>query len=89
MLKLAHGIASWLIGEEIALAETAFVFERPEFAEDYSVLFRRPFVSASPTRMSGFTKHWAAARSRAPTWKMYEFLCGRKSDRVTEPATHH
>lgn len=39
MLKLAHGVASWLVGHEVPLLHVGFAFSRPEFAEDYRVLF--------------------------------------------------
>ncbi len=39
MLKLAHGVASWLVGYEVTLRKVSFAFSRPAFAEDYKVLF--------------------------------------------------
>ncbi len=39
MLKLAHGVASWLVGQEVTLKKVSFAFPRPPFAEDYKVLF--------------------------------------------------
>ncbi|CUH87670.1 Urease operon transcriptional activator [Phaeobacter sp. CECT 5382] len=42
LLKLAHGIASWLTGQEVPLRDVGFAFERPDFAEDYLVLFPAP-----------------------------------------------
>ena len=39
MLKLAHGVASWLAGRELILSEVRFAFQQPEFAEDYPILF--------------------------------------------------
>ena len=39
MLKLAHGVASWLAGRELILCEVRFAFQQPEFAEDYPILF--------------------------------------------------
>lgn len=42
MLKLAHGVLSWLVGEEIAIRSVDFAFARPDFAEDYAVMFPAP-----------------------------------------------
>lgn len=42
LLKLVHGIASWLTGRELPLIEVGFAFLRPEFAQDYPVLFPAP-----------------------------------------------
>lgn len=53
LLKLAHGIASWLIGRELPLRDVNFVFERPDFAADYPVLFPAPIRFGQP--MSSIT----------------------------------
>ena len=42
MLKLAHGVVSWLVGHEVPLRHVAFAFPRPSFAEDFRVLFPIP-----------------------------------------------
>ncbi|MBM1558604.1 AraC family transcriptional regulator ligand-binding domain-containing protein [Sulfitobacter mediterraneus] len=39
LLKLTHGVASWLAGYELPLTSVGFCFERPEFAADYPILF--------------------------------------------------
>ncbi len=39
ILKLTHGIVSWLVGHEVPVRRVVFVFQRPPFAADYSVLF--------------------------------------------------
>lgn len=39
MMKLIHGIASWLLGREISLHRTEFRFARPRHADDYAFLF--------------------------------------------------
>lgn len=39
ILKLAHGLMSWLAGYEIPVRTIHFVFARPDFAEDYAVIF--------------------------------------------------
>lgn len=42
MLKLAHGVLSWLAGHEVAIRTVDFAFVRPDFAEDYAVMFPAP-----------------------------------------------
>jgi AraC-like DNA-binding protein len=42
MLKLAHGVASWLVGQKIPLLEVEFDFPRPPRASDYLYLFPGP-----------------------------------------------
>ncbi|APG49424.1 AraC family transcriptional regulator [Phaeobacter porticola] len=39
ILKLAHGLLSWLAGYEVPVRAVQFAFECPEFAEDYSTIF--------------------------------------------------
>ena len=42
ILKLAHGVISWLAGYEVALKDVCFAFDPPEFAHDYPLLFPAP-----------------------------------------------
>ncbi|OLL29041.1 AraC family transcriptional regulator [Burkholderia sp. SRS-W-2-2016] len=42
MLKLAHGVASWLIGQRIPLLQVQFAFARPAHALEYLYLFPGP-----------------------------------------------
>ncbi|CAB3774814.1 hypothetical protein LMG29542_08196 [Paraburkholderia humisilvae] len=42
MLKLAHGVASWLIGQRIPLLQVEFAFARPQRAREYLYLFSGP-----------------------------------------------
>ncbi|MEM5292402.1 AraC family transcriptional regulator [Paraburkholderia sabiae] len=42
MLKLAHGVASWLIGQRIPLLQVQFAFARPPHALEYLYLFPGP-----------------------------------------------
>ncbi|MEM8980980.1 MAG: AraC family transcriptional regulator ligand-binding domain-containing protein [Pseudomonadota bacterium] len=39
ILKLAHGLVSWLAKEEVPVKTVGFAFARPDFAEDYALLF--------------------------------------------------
>lgn len=42
ILKLAHGLLSWMAGREVALEAVDFAFARPAFAQDYAVIFPAP-----------------------------------------------
>ncbi|PJI84668.1 AraC family transcriptional regulator [Yoonia maricola] len=42
ILKLAHGLISWLARYEVPVKAVDFVFERPAFEEDYAVIFPVP-----------------------------------------------
>ncbi|SFF20700.1 Arabinose-binding domain of AraC transcription regulator, N-term [Sulfitobacter brevis] len=39
ILKLAHGLLSWLAGQEAPVKEVGFAFASPAFAQDYAVIF--------------------------------------------------
>lgn len=42
MLKLVHGVASWMIGRKIPLAQVDFAFPRPARASEYVYVFPGP-----------------------------------------------
>lgn len=42
ILKLAHGLMSWLARYEVPIKGVGFAFERPGFEEDYAVIFPAP-----------------------------------------------
>ncbi|MCB4454395.1 AraC family transcriptional regulator [Leisingera sp. McT4-56] len=48
ILKLAHGLLSWLAGYEVPVRAVHFAFERPGFAQDYSVIFPAPVSFSAP-----------------------------------------
>lgn len=42
ILKLAHGLVSWLAGHEVPVKAVGFAFVRPDFEQDYAVIFPAP-----------------------------------------------
>lgn len=56
LLKLAHGVASWLVRREVPLTQVGFAFPRPDFAADYPVLFPAPIRFELPTSSISFAK---------------------------------
>ncbi|WP_299929701.1 AraC family transcriptional regulator [uncultured Pelagimonas sp.] len=56
MLKLAHGVASWLALRELPLTGVGFTFPKPGFAQDYPILFPGPIVFDETTSWIGFDK---------------------------------
>nr|WP_231908171.1 MULTISPECIES: AraC family transcriptional regulator [Cupriavidus] len=53
MLKLVHGVASWLVGKRIPLAMVEFDFPRPPRADDFLYLFPGPVqFGGGHTRLS-------------------------------------
>lgn len=52
MLKLVHGVGSWLIGQKIPLLQVEFAFPRPPHAVEYLYLFPGPVrFDCEQTRM--------------------------------------
>ena len=49
LLKLAHGIMSWLARREIDVKAVDFAFARPSFAQDYAVIFPAPVRFSAPS----------------------------------------
>ena len=79
ILKLAHGILSWLARREIALQQVDFSFECPPFQEDYAVIFPAPVTfDASATSI-----HFAKAALGPVDTRSTEDL-----DRFLENAPH-
>lgn len=48
LLKLAHGLLSWLGGSETDVQTVRFAFKRPDFAADYAVVFPCPVEFDAP-----------------------------------------
>ncbi len=48
LLKLAHGLLSWLSAFETPVKEVHFAFARPDFAADYAVVFPCPVQFSAP-----------------------------------------
>ncbi|MDE4176445.1 AraC family transcriptional regulator ligand-binding domain-containing protein [Phaeobacter sp. PT47_59] len=89
LLKLAHGIASWLAGRELPLREVSFVFDRPEFAEDYPILFPAPVrfsQSVSSLTFESRLEGLPVARSEA---EMQEFLIRAPRDWIFTSSREH
>jgi len=74
MLKLTHGLASWLIGREMPVARVQFAFAKPAFAQDYSVLFPAECQFSKPHSSISFeTQYWRLPIQRDPT-ELQDFL---------------
>lgn len=54
ILKLAHGLMSWLAGYEVPVKVVDFAFERPEFDQDYAIIFPAPFQFSRPETSISF-----------------------------------
>ena len=89
LLKLAHGIASWLTGRELPLRDVSFVFERPDFAGDYPILFPGPIRFGQPQSsitFDGVSGGLTVSRSEA---EMQNFLIRAPRDWIFTSSHEH
>jgi len=56
ILKLAHGLMSWLAGHEVPVRGVDFAFERPEFDQDYAIIFPAPLRFGQPATAISFSQ---------------------------------
>jgi AraC-like DNA-binding protein len=89
MLKLAHGIASWLVGEELELAETVFAFDRPDFAEDYPILFPLQVGFGADRSVVGFNRTLGRLPVDRTDAEMYQFLVDAPRDWIFTSHRQH
>lgn len=54
ILKLAHGLISWLARNEVPMQAVSFAFARPEFVEDYAMIFPAPISFDAPQSSISF-----------------------------------
>ena len=67
ILKLAHGLLSWLGGSETSVKEIRFAFARPHFAADYAVVFPCPVAfGAQHTSILFDPRHFDRPITRSP-----------------------
>lgn len=89
LLKLAHGIGSWLAGRELPLREVSFVFERPEFAEDYPILFPAPVRFGQGRSSVSFADLLDGAPVPRSEVEMQEFLLRAPRDWIFTGSREH
>lgn len=74
MLKLTHGILSWLVGREVSVQQVAFSFARPAFADDYPILFPAPVAFQARCSAITFGAELGAIRGERSSSDMRTFL---------------
>src|SRR5690606_2143672 len=74
MLKLAHGVVSWLVAHEVPVRHVAFAFPRPDFAEDYRILFPAEVEYDAPCSTIHFDSELAEQRFERPYSDLRPFL---------------
>ncbi|MES2868655.1 MAG: AraC family transcriptional regulator ligand-binding domain-containing protein [Pseudomonadota bacterium] len=74
MMKLAHGVASWLAGQEIPLQSVMFSFPRPVYALEYMHMFPAPISFEQPCTALSFDVEWGAMKFRRSKAELLPFL---------------
>ena len=74
ILKLAHGLLSWLAGQEVPVATVRFAFERPSFAADYAVIFPAQIEFGAESSAISFDTSNLGAAIRRSTEDLKSFL---------------
>ncbi len=74
ILKLAHGLLSWLAGYEVPVQAVQFAFERPGFSDDYSVIFPAQISFKAPCSAITFDVAKLGPTKKRSTAELKEFL---------------
>ncbi|MFK7869409.1 MAG: AraC family transcriptional regulator ligand-binding domain-containing protein [Roseobacter sp.] len=89
ILKLAHGILSWLARQEVAVKAVEFSFARPPFHEDYALIFPAPVrFAAAATALHFETATLGPAQIRS-TGDLGQFLENAPRDWIFTQSQEH
>ncbi|MDO9003976.1 MAG: AraC family transcriptional regulator [Aquabacterium sp.] len=80
MLKLVHGIASWLAGQKIPLAGIDLAFSPPTYATDYVYLYPGPAQFNKDLSAIHFDRHWLEGPVRQHAGTIRSFLSRAPAD---------
>jgi AraC-like DNA-binding protein len=80
MLKVIHGVASWLVGKRLPLRRVDFPFERPAHAADYQVLYPGPVFFNQPVAALHFDAELLHLPIRRGRHELNEFLLRAPED---------
>jgi AraC-like DNA-binding protein len=89
ILKLAHGIASWLAGYEVRLDGVRFGFEVTNFASDYPVLFPCPVAFSHSNSVIVFSETLPETILQKSDAEMREFLVRAPRDWIFTAFREH
>lgn len=74
MLKVVHGVASWLVGRQLPLMRVDFPFVRPVFAGDYAALYPGPVFFNQQAPALHLDTAWLQQPVRRGKQELNEFL---------------
>jgi AraC-like DNA-binding protein len=80
MLKLVHGLASWLAGRKIPLSGVDLAFGAPPYATDYVYLYPGPAQFNQPQTAIHFDRSWLEGPVRQHAGTIRSFLSRAPAD---------
>ncbi|RAI03654.1 AraC family transcriptional regulator [Acuticoccus sediminis] len=89
LLKLTHGIVSWLAGRELPLRDVGFAFPRPDFAEDYPVIFPAAIGFDEPYSSISFDRALGSLPVTRTAAEMHAFLVRAPRDWIFTDYKEH
>lgn len=89
ILKLAHGLLSWLAGHEVPVKGVGFAFERPEFAQDYTIIFPAPLQFGRPATSITFDPRLLGPVEKRSTADLDRFLQNAPRDWIFTRSCEH
>jgi len=89
ILKLAHGLLSWLAGHEVQVKGVDFAFERPEFFQDYAIIFPAPLRFGRPSTSISFDPRVLGPVQARTTSDLNRFLKNAPRDWIFTNSREH
>lgn len=89
ILKLAHGLVSWLSTGEVPVKAVGFAFPRPDFAQDYAVIFPAPVVFDTVATSLAFDKSALGPVTPRSTAELDMFLENAPRDWIFTRSREH
>lgn len=89
ILKLAHGLMSWLAGYEVPVKAVDFAFSQPEFDQDYAVIFPAPLRFGQAETSISFEMRLLGAVQARSTIDLDRFLQNAPRDWIFTSSREH
>ncbi|MEM6905843.1 MAG: AraC family transcriptional regulator ligand-binding domain-containing protein, partial [Pseudomonadota bacterium] len=89
ILKLAHGLLSWLAGHEVPVKAVQFAFDQPAFEQDYAIIYPAPVLFGATETAIWFERSTlGAGQTRSPA-DLQEFLRNAPRDWIFTSSHEH
>jgi len=89
ILKLAHGLMSWLSNREVPLKDVGFAFQSPDFAQDYAVIFPAPVTFDRAKTSIAFEHSTLGSVQQRSTAELHLFLQNAPRDWIFTRSREH